>query len=314
MAYLKALCGALCGISTGIGYTATSITPYHWLDKKRAQYGPLILWGASLGSLITGPLTVMLISIFTWSGAALIFMGIVFNQWIISVLYMKFPEHQSLKELSIKDGEKSSIMQHFRKFHQKFLEVKSKSCFFRCLILNVTIMVFLTLPITTQITNIMTERGVNRAEVTIIWTIESLADFISRPMWAAATRCFKTSSLIIINTLMWTSTMIVFLFSRTAFDFCAGMILFGISLSGYNGFKIVFVSDIVGVQNLQSYIVVDQLFTFLGAMLVPSSLLTISVMFEDLSLIFKITSVIAICCVLLVSWISISIRRRSKTI
>lgn len=89
--------------------------------------------------------------------------------------------------------------------------------------------------------------------------------------------------------------MIVFLFSRTAFDFCAGMILFGISLSGYNGFKIVFVSDIVGVQNLQSYIVVDQLFTFLGAMLVPSSLLTISVMFEDLSLIFKITSVIAIC-------------------
>ena len=49
------------------------------------------MWGAPMGGMIIGPLTTWLIYKYTWSGTVLIFIGIVLNEFIISLFIMPCP-------------------------------------------------------------------------------------------------------------------------------------------------------------------------------------------------------------------------------
>ena len=88
--------------------------------------------------------------------------------------------------------------------------------------------------------------------------------------------------------------MIIFTLAESFTGFLISMAMFGTGMSGFGGFKHVLSAQIFGVQNLQSFIAIDQLITCPGAFIFPNLLIWISITLEDLSLIYKIATVAAI--------------------
>ena len=59
-------------------------------------------------------------------------------------------------------------------------------------------------------------------------------------------------------------------------SFLVVMMMLGIAIAGFGGFKQVLTAEIFGVQNIPSYIVFDQLITVTGAFIIPNLLVWIS--------------------------------------
>ena len=119
MAYFAACqvaCGVIAGFGGGIAMANIIITPQAWLDKTRDKLNPYLFLGAPLFSAIAAPLGQFLIYKYTWSGAVLIFIGVVVQQFIFAMIMMN---HSSVE---LKPEKKS------RKPHGRGLLTRKYSC------------------------------------------------------------------------------------------------------------------------------------------------------------------------------------------
>ena len=55
---------------------------------------------------------------------------------------------------------------------------------------------FIILPYFTNVTNVVTEFGMSRNQIAILWTASTFVDVLTRPIWGIATRKFSVATLL----------------------------------------------------------------------------------------------------------------------
>ena len=95
------------------------------------------------------------------------------------------------------------------------------------------------------------------------------------------------------NIVLWISMSVIISYFQNFWSFLTVMILLGLAIAGYGGFKQVLTVEIFGVQNIASYIVFDQLITVTGAFIIPNWLVWISPD-HDKTRVYKVSALAAI--------------------
>lgn len=298
--HMTIIYGIFTGFASGIGWSVVFIVPYRWLDSTRALLGPLLLWGSPIGGFIMGPVTHWLISKYDWSGTLLIFIGIVSHEFIVALLfeahpYDPFPAVELTKKKNIR---------------AKFNDIKNNDCAVRLLLLMFVLSAFVILPILTQITNIVTEYGVESDHVAYLWSLHSLCDFVMRPIWGQASRFCSVSALIIVDMLLLLLLSATLIFFPSLVGFYVAFAIFGVAMAGYAGLKGVWVAEIVGVQQMSSYMVFEQMIIWPGALVVPNLLVALSVKKQDYSIIPKSSAIASIVAIILAASIARTLTKR----
>ena len=147
----------------------------------------------------------------------------------------------------------------FRNMRSKFLDIRDNDCLVRLLLLTFILSTLVILPAFTQLTNIVTEYGVEGHHIAYLWSLSTFCDFVMRPIWGQASRFFSVSSLIIFEMLLWILLNLVLIFYRNLTGFYITFAVLGVAISGYGGFKGVLIVEIFGVRKIPSFIVFEQL-------------------------------------------------------
>ena len=98
---------------------------------------------------------------------------------------------------SQKDLENLSILTNtFRNFRSKWRDLHENDCIYRFLALNYIMACFIILPYFTNVTNVVTEFGISKNQIAILWTACTFIDVLTRPIWGMATRKFSVVTLL----------------------------------------------------------------------------------------------------------------------
>lgn len=109
--------GVVCGIGYSCYQLGAPVAVSHWFEKRKAFSISVIMTGISVGSMIWGPITRLLINKYSWRGAALIIGGLQLHSCIIAILLKPGPLLS--KSLQEKKKQPSFNIQLFK--NKKFL-------------------------------------------------------------------------------------------------------------------------------------------------------------------------------------------------
>ena len=177
---MTVLYGVILGLSIGMSQMVINITPLAWLEKKRAQWIPFLFLGAGAGAVFAAPLITWMISEYSYRyintvstgskcdyfrGTALLLIGIMSHQLIFSNFFMSQPDYPLPKNrFGSIHPTKNHVYRLGAYLVDLFGDIKSADGLYVSLALSVTLNAFISSPIITQATNIMTENGITERD------------------------------------------------------------------------------------------------------------------------------------------------------
>ena len=240
--YAQVLFGSLLGLSSGIGYSTVNIVTQQWFDKKRDLLNPYIMFGSPLAALIATPLFTYLCDLYSWPGAVLIIIGILFHCLIVIVLYAEHPNYVPPKE-------EVSLVKLI-----KNPELTVNPLFKYVLTFNLIQTACILIPYFTQYVNVASEYGLTPNEILVMVMAGTLTECICRPFVGHLSQKMGVARLASIWSFVFLLQNLIASVAQSALLFQLSGALLGIGMSGGAGMKMVLIMECLGRGNLRSYI------------------------------------------------------------
>lgn len=240
--YVQTLFGSLLGMASGVGYSTVNIVTQQWFDKKRDVLNPYIMLGSPVCGMIATPLFTYLCDVYSWTGAVLIIIGILFHCLIVIVLYAEHPDYVPPKE-------KVSLCKHLNN-----PDLVGHPLFKCVLGFNLVQTACILIPYFTQTVNIASEYGLTSNEILIMVMAGTLTECLCRPFIGHVCKLVGISRLATLWSLVFFIQNCIGCLATTPLWFHIMGAVLGIGMAGGVGMKMVLIMECLGKDNLRSYI------------------------------------------------------------
>lgn len=245
---LQVIFGVIGGLGGGMCMTSIYVTPQGWLDKSREIMNPLLLMGAPVMSVIMINVGQLLVDIYSWIGALLIFIGIVCQNYIFLLFIMDHPDAEK--------KEKSDKMK-LRDYRETFKHSGSLAFLSLMVILNGCILA----SVSSEIQNVAYEIGIPTDKAGTIALFSMIGEIFWRPTWSFGIRWIGIPNSMIFVCSSYLLSQIIFAASTTYAMLAVGLLVHSCATSGLTGFKPLVWIDLVSRSNLTKVIMLESIST-----------------------------------------------------
>jgi len=228
----------------------------------------------------------------TWTGANLIFLGVVIQQFILALLLINHP--------SVPVGTVTKVP----KFNELSKTLKQQGVLLQLLITG-TVSGAAISGVFADINNIAFESGVSqeRSATILVWC--SVTESLARPCWAQLTKYLSPEACQIGYCVSGLTAAVILSFAWRYEIFVLGLIFHSIMAAGFSGLKTLIFIELVGMQNLPKVTLLEAFISGIVATIVPMTTGFLAEILGAPKFLFYINSCLLILCILA----SVKIRR-----